>query len=350
MAAKKKSKGRAKKLVRVLSIDGGGIRGILPGQILVRLEEILQSHKKGARIADYFDFVAGTSTGGILACLYMLPDSKNKTRPLLTAQDAVDLYLERGDEIFDISFWHRLRTAGGTLDEKYDAEELEEALKHYFGDLWLSDLLRPCLITSYDIKRRRPQFFTQHDAGTNARDFRVRDVARATSAAPTYFEAARVRSRSGIPYPLIDGGVFANNPTMCAYSECRSLNQGKKGRIHNPRAKQMAILSVGTGSRRTPYAWKEAKDWGALGWIKPVIDIMMAGSSDTVGFHLRQIYDAVSKPEQYLRIEPNLGDASPALDDASDENLRALRDAGVEAAEAHDAELRAFAKLLHANR
>jgi hypothetical protein len=95
MAAKKKSKTRKQKLVRVLSIDGGGIRGILPGQIVVRLEEILQTYRADARIADYFDFVAGTSMGGILSCLYLLPDAQQKPRPLLSAKEAVDLYLDR---------------------------------------------------------------------------------------------------------------------------------------------------------------------------------------------------------------------------------------------------------------
>ncbi|MEE8105949.1 MAG: patatin-like phospholipase family protein [Planctomycetota bacterium] len=351
MAAKKKSKTKNQKLVRILSIDGGGIRGILPGQILVRLEEILQTYRADARIADYFDFVAGTSTGGILSCLYLLPDSQQKPRPLLSAKEAVDLYLERGDEIFSISFWQRVRSGGGISDEKYDAGELEEALKQYFEETWLRDLMRPCLITSYDIKRREPRFFTQHNASAASKDFLVRDVARATSAAPTYFEAARIYSRSRIPYPLIDGGVFANNPTMCAYAECRNMDQEDAGgRIRNPRAKDIAILSLGTGGKRKSYAWSEAKDWGAIGWIKPVIDIMMAGSADTVDFQMKRIYEAVGKPAQYLRIEPDLGDAVPDMDDASEDNLRALREAGIEAAEEYDAKLKAFAKLLHENR
>jgi len=326
MGAKKKAANP--KLVRVLSIDGGGIRGILPGQILVRLEEELRAHDPDARIADYFDVVAGTSTGGILTCLY----------------------LDEGDDIFDVSLWHRLRSGGGTLDEKYEADALEKALARYFEDRWLSELMRPCLVPAYDIERRKPHFFTSHDADTDGKDFRVRDLARATSAAPTYFEAARVYSRSEVSYPLIDGGVFANNPAMCAYSECRTLDQGPGGRIRKPTAIQMAFLSIGTGHRHESYPWEKAKDWGAIGWIKPVIDIMMAGNSDTVGYHLKQIYDAVGAPRQYLRIEPDLRDASSAMDDASEQNRRRLKEAGIEAAEKHGDELKRFAKLLFDNR
>ena len=124
---------------RILSIDGGGIRGIIPGRVLVALEQKLQSasNDNNARIADYFDLIAGTSTGGILACLYLCPQSDQRKRPKYTAQDAVDLYLEKGDEIFDIPIWHRLRSADGLRDEKYPADGLEEALDDYLGDLKL---------------------------------------------------------------------------------------------------------------------------------------------------------------------------------------------------------------------
>jgi len=157
---------RKKKLTRILSIDGGGIRGILPGQVLVELERILQLNTQdaNARIADYFDLLAGTSTGGILTCLSLCPESPQSSRPRFTAKQAVDLYLERGDEIFDVSIWKRIQSAGGLTDEKFDAKELERALRDYGGNVRLSQLLKPCLIPSYNIEKRYPHFFTQHDA------------------------------------------------------------------------------------------------------------------------------------------------------------------------------------------
>ena len=89
-------------LTRILSIDGGGIRGIIPGQVLVSVEKKLQNrtNNKNARIADYFDFLAGTSTGGILTCVYLCPDRNDKTIPRFTAQEALNLYLEHGQDIF----------------------------------------------------------------------------------------------------------------------------------------------------------------------------------------------------------------------------------------------------------
>ncbi len=343
----KKTRKKKTKLTRILSIDGGGIRGILPGQILVALEGMLQEKSGDAtmRIADCFDLVAGTSTGGILACLYLCPDDSGSGRPQFTAKEAVDLYLQRGDEIFEPTLWQRIRSLGGMADEKYSAAELESALNDYFGDLKLSDLLKPCVITAYDIKRRRPYFFTQHDASLRkADDFYVKDVARATSAAPTFFEVAQVKSLTKITYPLIDGGLFANNPALCAYAEARTMKG--VGRINSPRAKEMVILSLGTGEEKRSYPYKAAKDWGKLQWVQPVIDIMMSGNSETVAYQLKQIFSAIGEPQQYLRINPKLNGASPELDDASEENLNLLREAGTKSAETHRQKLEAMAELL----
>ncbi len=339
------------KLTRILSIDGGGIRGIIPGQILVKLEEILKKLDKNpkAKIADYFDLIAGTSTGGILSCIYLCPENNKSKSPRFTAEEAVELYMDRGDEIFDISLWQKIKSGVGVFDEKYSAKELEEALQDYLADLKLSQLIKPCLITSYDIRRRKAHFFTQHDANAKpGRDFLVRDVARATSAAPTYFEASKIKSIDNLTYPLIDGGVFANNPTLCAYSEARTheFDASRK----KPTASEMAVLTLGTGNVDTPYYHKNAKDWGIAQWVKPLIDIMMSGVSETVDYQLKQIYDAVNKPKQYLRIEPDLGSASREMDDASTENLKALKKAGIDSAKSNEKELTDFAKLLIANK
>ena len=354
MAKKKAAVKTRKKLVRILSIDGGGIRGILPGQIVVKLEEILQKkdHNPDARIADYFDMVAGTSTGGILACLYLCPDDTERSipRPKLSALDAVDIYLERGDEIFDVSFWEKVKSSNGLLDEMYGSEDLEDALKDYLGDVKLSQLLKPCLITAYDIKRRMPFFFRQHRAvEKKSHDFYLRDVGRSTSAAPTYFEPARIKSMTRVTYPLIDGGVFANNPAMCVYAEARAEEFGPD-RPKHARASEMLILSLGTGVIRTPYPYRKAKNWGKAGWILPMIDILMTGNSDTVHHQLEHIFDSVDVPHQYVRIEPQLVDATPEMDDASSENLNALREAGTESAQIHENELEDFADLLIANK
>jgi patatin-like phospholipase/acyl hydrolase len=330
------------KLTRILSIDGGGIRGIIPGQILVSLEEKLKkkSENPDARIADYFDFIAGTSTGGILTCAYLCPDREHPHRPKFTAQEVVNLYLERGAEIFSNSLKHKIVTAGGILDEKYPSAPLEKALNDYFGDTKLSQLLKPCLITSYDVTRRQGHFFTQHDAiKKKGWNYFVKDVARATSAAPTYFECSKVQSLTGINYPLIDGGVFVNNPALCAYSEVH--HQFKKT------AKEMAILSIGTGFERKEYNYNQVRDWGIMSWIKPLIGIMMSGVSEVVDYQLKQIYSAVKATTQYLRINTEFPiNVNPDMDNASRENLNALKELGTETAQKTDSRLNEFVNFL----
>lgn len=315
------------KKIRVLSIDGGGIRGIIPGVIVSYIEKQLQKIEGAdVRLSDYFDLLAGTSTGGILTCTYLVPDQEG--RPKYTAEQAVDIYLKQGGAIFDVGTWRKIKTGDGLFDEKYSAAALEDALLGYFGDTKLSELLKPCLITSYDIRNRKAMFFNQADATKDIYDFKVKDVARATSAAPTYFEPAHIKSLFGTQYPLVDGGMFANNPSMCAYSEARTM---KFSAIHHhPTAENMMIVSISTGSEAKPYLYDEMKDKGVLGWIKPIIDILMSGNSETVDYQLKQIFDAANNGDDYYRLTPSIYNASPEMDNACEENLQALKEAGMQ--------------------
>ncbi len=338
------------KKVRILSIDGGGIRGIIPGVILTRLETILKekSGNPAARIADYFDFIAGTSTGGILTCLYLAPDKKK--RPKYSAEQAVQLYLGYGDRIFDIPVFHRLRTQGGLTDEKYPAAELEKALVNFLGDTTISSFLKPCLITAYEITRREAFFFRQHRAKKDdAFDFFARDAARATSAAPTYFECASVKPpENPIAYALVDGGVFANNPALCAYAEVRSMKPDLM-------AKDMIFVSLGTGSNNLEsYSHSQAKDWGLVGWARPILDILMNGIAQTVEYQMQKMFETTveaGKQHDYFRLDAPLngGEVDPAMDAASPRNMQRLRDIGERAARDQEAKLQQIAGLLLAN-
>ncbi|MGY6523236.1 MAG: patatin-like phospholipase family protein [Mongoliitalea sp.] len=316
------------KKVAILSIDGGGIRGILPGTILSKIEQKIQERTQNsqARLLDYIDFVAGTSTGGILACGMLIPDISNPGRPMYTMEQVVKLYLDNGEQIFNKPIGHKIRTLFGVREEKYPNANLLKALKEYFKDYYLSDLLRPCLFTAYDIETRSAKFFKYGKACDHESfDFLVRDVAQATAAAPTYFEAAQILSRKGVAHALIDGGVFANNPAMCAYAEARKCDFGD---IHRPSSKDMLMLSVGTGSVKESIPFERAKRFGLVQWIRPLIDIMMSGNSETVSHQLEWLFDAGNNPEGYIRIEPELHKAKPAMDDASKENMKALEEAG----------------------
>lgn len=321
------------KKIKILSIDGGGIRGIIPGTILNYIESEIQkrTNNPDSRLADHFDLVAGTSTGGILTCTYLMCDENGQSK--YSAADALNIYMERGGDIFSLSFWRKLWTLFGIRRPKYSVAALESALHDYFGDTMTADLKRPCIITSYDIRDRKAVFFNKVDGVNNpVRNYKVKDVARATSAAPTYFKPARIKSAIDAPLVLVDGGVFANNPALCAYAEARTLDFAKQdtpGDIAFPSAEDMFMLSLGTGTEQDPYYYDSAKNWGMIKWIQPIIDIMMSGNSETVDYQLKQMFKAVKHQGSYHRIQPSLHNAKSQMDDVSPQNLNALHEAGL---------------------
>ena len=238
------------RLTKVLSIDGGGIRGVIPALVLEEIE------RRTARpISTLFDLVAGTSTGGIIALGVTRPNSRGE--PEYSAADIVDLYEGKGKRIFSNTFLHELSTAWGLLDEKYPADEVEKVFDEYFGDTRLKDALTNVFVTAFEIELRSPWFFRSSRARTDPEyDFPMKKVARATSAAPTYFEPLRLEKAGGDGYwALVDGGVYANNPTMCALVEAHSVFG----------TEEVLVVSLGTGAPTVGHAWKDAKDWGLVG-------------------------------------------------------------------------------------
>jgi uncharacterized protein len=176
---------------RLLALDGGGVRGLIPALVLAEIEE-----RTGRRTAELFDLIAGTSTGGIIACFLALPgEDGGPGRP---ASDVVRFYTEECPKIFHAERRRKLRTIGGVLDEKYDADQLERSLQLALGDARLSDAVTDVVITAYDIEGRRPFFFKSARAKLQGhRDYLMWVVARSTSAAPTFFEPVAVGHKGG---------------------------------------------------------------------------------------------------------------------------------------------------------
>jgi len=313
---------------RILSIDGGGIRGMIPAIVLAELEK-----RAGKPVAELFDLVVGTSTGGILACGLTVPGSAG--RPRYAANELIALYEQEGPNIFDRSLLKRITSLEGIIDERYPTHPLQSILGRYFGKARLREALTRVLVTAYEIERRTPWFFRSERAKADAGyDFPMAEVALATSAAPTYFEPAKL-AVPGAPtdyFALIDGGVFAVNPGMCAWAEARALGLPD----------DTVVLSLGTGSliRRIPY--DEAKDWGLIQWAQPILDVVFDGSSDTVDYQLGQVIGE----KRRFRLQTTLETASDDMDDASEENLRNLRLEGENLIERESAQLDAVVQLL----
>lgn len=310
--------------MRVLSIDGGGIRGIIPALVLAEVEERTQR-----RVADLFDLVAGTSTGGILACGLTVPGA-------LPAAELVGLYLSRGGDIFRRSLWQRVVTAEGLIDARHDPAALRAVLTEYLGDARLADATTALLATGYDLHAREPYFFKSwRVADEPARDLSMVTVAMATAAAPTYFPPVAVRpAGGGPPLSLVDGGVFANNPAMCAYAEAVRLAPGTP----------VTLLSLGTGEQTRPLDQDETEHWGVVEWARPIIDVVFDGISDTVDYQLRHLLG-----EGYTRLQCRLDDASDALDDASARNLERLVEQARDLIADEDARIDAACRALTAD-
>lgn len=295
--------------VRILSLDGGGIRGIIPAMVLAEIER-----RTGKPTCRLFDLIAGTSTGGILALA--LAKSKNG-KPEYTAEQLIGLYLDEGANIFSRSFWRKLLDSW--FYAKYSADGVEDVLGRYFGTSRLGEALTPLLISSYELERRIPFLFKSAKAGLPGYDFLMKDVARATSAAPTYFPPALVPDGKNSFYALVDGGVFANNPALCAFAEAQ---------VMFPDAASMVLASLGTGYLTLPIRYQQARGWGRLDWMMKgrILDVVFSGVSDAVDYQLDQLLPAAGANVFHHRIQTTLNFANDAMDDVSPQNLRRLRE------------------------
>ena len=315
-----KSQHEGNPIRRVLSIDGGGIRGIIPAMVIAHIER-----KLGKPAHELFDLMVGTSTGGILALGLSRPGSGRPAQ--FSARRVVKLYEEQGDKIFEYSLWRKLRTVGGILEEAYSHEVLESILGKYFAGATLGDCEVPTMVTSYDIQNRRTVFLKSWHA--DHQSLLCRDAARATSAAPTYFEPKPLDTGDAASV-LIDGGVFMNSPSVSAYAEARKLFP------EDP----IAVLSLGTGELTRPIAFEEARTWGSALWVMSLLDCMFDGVSKAAD-HQMQLFLG----ERYQRLQATLETASDDMDDASEENIRNLKYTARKLIKANESVLERFFKI-----
>jgi hypothetical protein len=225
---------------------------------------------------------------------------------------------------------------------KYPPSGIEGVLADYFGESRLQEALTEVLVTAYDIEQRDAFFYRRRRAREEARyDVPMRVAARATSAAPTYFEPALVLWPTGRDV-LVDGGVFANNPAMCAYAEAwRTL--AETGRS----AEDILLVSLGTGLHTEPYPYEQAKGWGVAGWAKPVLDVIFDGVADTVDYQLRQLLPAGRDGVlRYHRFQASLNADLSAMDDTSPAHLEGLHRAAEGILQSQASEFEALARQL----
>ena len=314
------------KRVKVLSIDGGGVRGIIAGSIVLAIETELQRRlcDNNARLAQHLDVLAGTSTGSILSALYLLPADPSPSVEVLlknpsaqfrfSAVDALDLYLNQAPKIFGTSFMSKMWTMGGWDGPLYSPKPLEDMLQGYVGSTMLSQLVRSYIAVAYDIDAGEPYTFSCTNGRASTEDYFLRDVIRASSAAPTYFPPASIipagKSESR---HFIDGGLVANNPSVCALSQVREE--------HGDDA-EVVMISISCGRLRDICPYDKAKNWGKMGWVSPVIAVTMDSNSRLADLEAGEQLHTRGK---YFRFDTPLLSASINMDDCSPKNIAALQ-------------------------
>ena len=286
--------------MRILSIDGGGIKGYLPATVLAKLES-----QAGKPVSAMTDMLAGTSTGAILALGLAAG---------IPAADLAAFYKAKAGAIFRRTLGRRLRSAFGLIDEQYDSDGLRAGLVEIFGDKTLADLSRAgpaVLVVAYEIEARRPVFFASWDAHRDhCRDFSLVDVAMASAAAPTYFEPVEIMSRGGDRLVCVDGGIAANNPALCAAVELVKQDAPTS---------RACLVSLGTGREDKPYMLARARNWGLAGWARPIIDCMFSATSDVTDHQCRHLLG-----ERYVRLQADLSEAV-AMDATDDRAFAVMR-------------------------
>ncbi|KAI4296920.1 hypothetical protein L6164_036837 [Bauhinia variegata] len=325
-------------LITILSIDGGGVRGIIPGTIIGFLESELQRlDGDDARIADYFDVIAGTSTGGLVTAMLTAPNENN--RPLFVASEIKDFYLEHSPKIFPRDSFplrclkNALRFFSGP---KYDGKYLHRILMEKLGDTRLHQTVTNVVVPTFDVRRLQPTIFSSFKVKRDPSwDVLLSDLCIGTSAAPTFFPAHQIKRKTPLEhFNLIDGSIAANNPALIAIGEVvKDVIQRNQGVSVKPiDYSKFMVISLGTGSPKEEGkhdAPKVAK-WGALGWLtdgdsNPIIDVFMQSGADMVDIHLSNFFQAHESENNYLRIQDDkLRESESSLDISTEDNLKNL--------------------------
>lgn len=255
---------------RILSLDGGGLRGLVTAVVLSRLERSQPGWLKRV------DLIAGTSTGGVLALGLAAG---------LSPDDLIGLYARHAGDVFLDTALDDIRDAGNLLGAEYSARGFKQLLRRHFGDRCLRDLPKHVLIPTFDLDNEafdpgefrtwKPKFFHNFSGPDSDGPERIVDIALRTTAAPTYFP---------VHQGYVDGGVVANNPSLCAVAQ--ALNFGSLPGVNGARPvrlDQIVMVSLGTG-RQSEYVQARNADWGLAAWSRYLVGIMINGSVDVAAY------------------------------------------------------------------
>ncbi|KAK8580969.1 hypothetical protein V6N13_144026 [Hibiscus sabdariffa] len=319
-------------LITLLSIDGGGIRGLIPGVILAFLESQLQKlDGEQARLVDYFDVISGTSTGGLVTAMLTTPNPDEGNRPLFSAKDIKDFYLQHCPKIFPQDscscFVPATNMVKSLMGPKYDGKYLHGILREKLGETRLHQTLTSVVIPTFDIKKLQPRIFSSYELQLTFPLIIFK------------LKIPLVKRKSSIL--LMEELLLTINPTLVAINEVsKEILRGNPDffPIKPTDYARFLVVSLGTGSPKCEekYNASLAAKWGVLGWLTsehstPLVDIFMDASSDMVDFHLATVFQALQSEKSYLRIQDDtLSEQMSSVDIATKENLENLVKVGEE--------------------
>ena len=318
----------AKRKFRILALDGGGIRGAISAKILERVQE-----KIGQPLNEYFDLIAGTSTGSILAASLVLGKHP---------QELINIYETQGEQIFKTNFFRK--NIGYWLKQpKYSNEGLKTVLKEHFGEITLENLreeskkLYPSsnpkaklLILAYNTTQRYTNFFLSPlvDEKPWYQKAKLWEVCLSSSAAPTFFPPYKfdlfqdTSTESAGEYTFVDGGVAANNPSLAALVHALDTERIDGQHLN---IEDISLLSIGTGRTTKPLEFDKVNSWGALNWASQIPEVFMGGqfqiTADLCGQLIRSI-----NPHGYLRIQFDMNQRYPDRQEDSQKRVRLPKD------------------------
>ncbi|CAL4959965.1 unnamed protein product [Urochloa decumbens] len=335
-------------LITVLSIDGGGVKGIIPATFLTFLESKLQElDGSNARIAHYFDVIAGTSTGGLIAAMLVAPSPSNAKQPCCEAKDIVPFYLKHCPHIFPCRtgffgwFCKIIHIIKMIIGPKYNGKYLHKIINDLLHDTRMKETLTNVVVPTYDVKCVKPTIFSTFKARSSTlMDARLADVCIGTSAAPTvlpahYFETVDYHTGASRSFNIIDGGLVANNPTLVAVSEITKQIQLRSKEF--PEIKPLdysryLVISLGTGlpEQDIKFDALHVAKWGIFGWLgrhytMPLLHMFLHASADTTDSYVANLFKAIGCSHQLLRIQHhNIPIAAVSADLSTEKNLQCL--------------------------
>lgn len=328
----------------VLAIDGGGIRGLIPALVLTRLAELMEetareAGKKAPPLGHAFDLITGASTGGIIAIGLSARREPGQDTPLLTSKELAAFYRARSAKMFPrvrLHDWRRL------IAVAYDHKPLEEIFVEILERRRLSEALTNLILYAYDIGTRRPRYFKCRKDVQPAveEDFYLAGVARAITAAPTFFSPAEISPLgSDRKAYCVDGAIFANNPALIGYIEAHKLFD---------RGDRIVVVSIGAGQTNRRYVLDDTLRWGFLPWINPLqraplLDMMIDGQCDSVDHHLAEL---LGRDTDYFRFDATLPLQCAPMDNTCERNIDDLEAIAVSLIAERDYALRRVARLL----